>query len=222
MSGSSNSWALFSRITDKTITSKQWTNLSALTPGCDYSFYVTTYLNGVTNLSDGSSETGTVTAHIRPNAPTGLAYSSRTTSSIKVIWTNPENYTGVRLYYKAHTSSYYSYTNITKGVASYEITGLTAGTKYDIYLMSYNYSTTYYSNTSAITTCTTPATVTGLSASASEGGTKISWSASSGNKDYYAVYYKLSSSSSWSLASNTVSSSSTSYTFSNSDLTNNS
>ena len=218
----SGAWTKSATIGGKTQTSITYDNSSVFTAGKDYVFKITTNLTGVTNLSDGSSETGTVTAHIRPNAPTGLACSSRTTSSIKVIWTNPENYTGVRLYYKAHTSTYYSYTNITKGVASYEITGLTAGTKYDIYLMSYNYSTTYYSNSSTITTCTTPATVTGLTASASNGGTKISWSASSGNKDYYAVYYKLSSSSSWSLASNTVSPSSTSYTFSNSDLTNNS
>ena len=222
LSGSSNSWALFSQITDKTITEKSWTNISALTPGCDYSFYVTTYLNGVTNLSDGSSQTGTVTAHLRPNAPTSLTCSSRTTDSITVSWTNPANYTGVILYYRKSGSSYSSET-ITKGNSSYKITGLTAGAKYDVYLRAYNNSSSYYyTNTSSITTCTIPATVSGLSASASEGGTKISWTASTGSKDYYSVYYKLSSSSNWTLASNTVSSSSTSYTFTNGELSNNS
>lgn len=218
----SGTWTTSATISDKTKTSQTYNNSSVFTAGKDYVFKVATNLTGVTNLSDGSSETGTVTAHIRPNAPTNLTCSSRNTNSITVSWTNPANYTGVRLYYKANSASTYSYVNIAKGESSYKLTGLTAGTKYDVYLMSYNYSTSYYTNTSTMTTCTTPATVTGLTASAYNGGTKISWNASSGNKDYYAVYYKLSSSSSWYCASNTVSSSSTSYTFSNSALTNNS
>ncbi len=218
---SNGTWTESATITDKTQTSIEYDNASVFTAGTDFVFKAVTNLDGVTNLSDGSSETGTITAHIRPNAPTGLKCSSRGNDFITVSWTNPSNYTGVILYYRKSGSSYSS-VSITKGNTSYKITGLTAGAKYDIYLLAYNYSTTYSTTSSSITTCTIPATVSGLSASASEGGTKISWTASTGSKDYYSVYYKLSSSSDWKLASNTVSSSSTSYSFTNGELSNNS
>ena len=215
-----SSWSLFADEKNTSTTSKTYDNVTTLTPGCDYVFKAETYLNGVTNLSDGSSETSTINAYTRPDAPTGFGITSRGTGYLTLGWSNPTNYDGVYFYYRTSPSGSWSAVNVT-GSTSKKITGLTAGTKYEFYLKAYNYSTTYSTTTSSITTCTTPATVTGVTVAAYNGGTKVSWSNPGGNRDYYALYYSTNGSS-WTCADSTISSTATSYTFSNSSVLSNS
>ena len=221
---SASSWTLFKTYADNTTSN---CSVTGLTAGKTYNFKVETYSSNVTNSS--SYTYPSCTGYTKCNAVTGVSLSSRTTNSLKISWTNPTgDYTGVRLYYKQSSASAnsYSYIPITNGSTSYTLSNLTAGTSYDVYLVSYYYSTSYLVTSTStgsdssypLKKATNPNVPTGLSvARNSSAGLTVSWSApGTGNKTGYRLYYKTSSATSWSYKDTT----STSYSFGNTNLTN--
>lgn len=200
-------------------------SVTGLTAGKTYNFKVETYYSNVTNAA--SYTWPTCTAYTKSNAVTNVAVSSRSNDSITYTWTNPTgSYDWVRLYYRTKSDSSYSYKSMTKGATSYTLTGLTAGTGYDVYFVSYYYSSSYLvsgsstgnSSSYPIKTSTVPYSPTSLSVSISGSGTKLSWSApSSGSVTGYKIFYQKYSNGSWQSSSN-LTTTSTSYTFGNTAL----
>ena len=208
-----SSWTLYTTYADNTTTSCTVSNLTA---GKIYNFRVDTYHNSVSNSSSYSYPT--CQGYTQCATVTNVAVSTstdRTTSSITYTWTNPtSNYSGVRLYYKASSSSSYSYIPMSSGATSYTLTGLSTGTSYDVYFASYYYSSSYLSTSNTtgcsasypLKTSTKPGVPGAPSfARTSSAGIKLSWSApSDGNVTGYYIYYKRHSSSSYSYYTSTT------------------
>ena len=187
-----------------------------LAAGTQYYFKVESYVTGITNLTDGSSAV-TTNCRTYPTAATSLATTSRSTTSISLQWKKPSGtFSDQILYYRKSTDSSWSSTNwLGTSATSTTINNLTPGATYYVYVYDYSYSTSYANSCSSITTYTTPEKPTNVKVVASNGGTKVSWTAPSGVVSGYYLHYK--SGSSW--TSKTVSG--TSYTFGNTDLSNN-
>ncbi len=189
--------------------------ISGLTAGNTYDFKVESYYSNISNVGDTSAVTLT-SVNTKPNIPGSFALSSRTNTSITFSWTKPSGgLTGYILYYKKSDDSYYSSINISTTATSYTLNNLAQGTIYNVYLKSYYSSTANNSTTSTLTKATLPGTPGSFAVSISGAGTKISWTAPSNGTTGYYVYYKTSSSSTYS----SIYTTSTSYTFSNTDLT---
>ncbi len=209
------SWTLFNTYANNTTTSCEVTGLTA---GLCYNFMVESYLTNVSNIS--STSQASITSYTRPNAVTNLRTTSQTTDSLTLNWTKPaNNVDNYYLYYKKSTSSSYSYLNISNAnTTSYTLTGLTAGTKYDVYITSYykNYGTscTVVSNGNV----TYPLAPTNVTATIDSGKVKISWTVPEGSPNYFNVYYSTSNSSSSASSIGWQNSTATSYTFSSGAL----
>ena len=166
--------------------------ISNITAAKYYYFKVESVLDGVTNIGTYSyATTGTYTC---PTVPRGFNLSTYTTTSQTYIWTAPvSGCSGYYLYYKKTTESSWSSKYITSSSTSYTLTNLTPGTKYDVYLKAYNYSTGYSNDTSQYHYYVTTAAPTGVAVRASNGGTYVSWNAPTGLASEYRVYYRNSS-----------------------------
>ena len=200
-----------------TYTSCEVTGLSA---GNCYDFMIETYIDGVQNGGTTSQKTIS-SVYTKPNAPRNFSFSSRTATSLKFTWTKPASgsYSGYRLYYKKSTSSTYGsndYVSASSTATSATISGLQAGTIYNVKLEAYLDSasnSTAYAN--EITKATNPGVPGNIAVQADDGNTKVSWSAPTNGASGYYVYYKTGSGS-WASKSTT----STYYTFSNTALSN--
>jgi chitodextrinase len=114
-------------------------NMSGLSSATSYNFYVVAYdaagwTSSPSNVLTVSTFDGTA-----PSAPTNLAVTGSTTSSISLSWsasTDNIGVTGYRLYWKPGTSSVYQ--NQTFSGTSASVTGLSASTSYDFYVVAYD------------------------------------------------------------------------------------
>lgn len=188
--------------------------VSSLTQGSTYDFKVESYYSNISNVGDTSAATITSIDTI-PAAASSFALYSRTNTSLTFSWSKPTGgISGYILYYSSNGSSYTSIP-LTSDKTSYTINSLSQGTYYYAYLRSYYNNETNKSDTSTLLKGTNPGTPTNFSVSIYNEGTKISWSSpSSGGASQYKVYYKLNNSSSYS----SVTTTGTSYTFANTDL----
>lgn len=190
--------------------------VTGLIAGSCYDFKVVSYFGKVGNIGT-TSDAVISSCYTKPNEPTAFTLDSRTATSLTFKWTKPVGtFTGYRLYYKKHTDS--SYSSVTPGssATNYTISNLSPGQIYDAYLVAYTNADSNYSSTSTLTKATKPGTPGYPSVSVVNGGTKVSWGASLNGATKYYVYYKPSSSTTWS----NINTTNTSYTFSNTSLSN--
>jgi len=180
---------------DSSVTSA---TLTGLTAAKTYNFKVVTYKASCTD------QYVTKSCYTKPNSPSSISFTEATETSLKVSYLPYVNDATI-LYYKKHSESDSSYKSISLGSFtgtgnSYtkNITGLVAGTKYDIYLTSCYGSSSNISSTSVYSWVTSPAKPTGVTASAKEGNTIVTWNKTAGQENYFKVYYKQSSDSTWS------------------------
>ena len=168
--------------------------ISGLSAATTYNFKVETYKASYT------SQSTTKTAYTKTWAP-GLSISSQTTTSIVVNITQGFANGGTYLYYKKHSDSTYTsiYTgNSSSGSYNYTISGLTPGIKYDIYGSSWYGESSNDAIRDTIYHVTSPAAPSGVVAKAKEGNTVVTWNKTAGNENYFNIYYKKNSDSSWS------------------------
>jgi hypothetical protein len=157
------------------------TNLSGLTPGTLYNFYVVGVNGYGTGPASSTYNTGTLCA-----APTGLAGSGSTTTSIVMNWTATTGASTYTLSYQPSGGSWTSIPSIsgtTKTVSS-----LTAGIVYNFYVVAVN---TYGSSgqSSTVTYGTISSSPTGLTGSnATTTSLDLNWTASTGATSYTVTY----------------------------------
>ena len=192
---SASSW------TERSVNSTSY-SITGLTAGTQYEIKVTA-VNGSTkgtasDVLTVSTESATVTPAV-PSKVTGLQKVSSTETSISVKWNTSTNATGYILSYKAKSAS--SWTERSVNSTSYSITGLTAGTQYEIKVTAVNGSTK--GTASDILTASTvsppavPSKVTGLKASnATESTLYVTWNEST-HATKYILSYAVKGTSNW-------------------------
>lgn len=183
--------------------------ISSLDPGCNYTIKVETKS---TKNGNSYTQNTSLSQYTRPNAVTDVTVtrdSSAPTTSLKVSWTKPSgSYKGLYIFYSTATtfsnSTYKTYIEDNTST-TYTITGLTEGTKYNVWVVSYSGArpaggnTDIKNGTSLNTTLpdsykscyTKPNAVTGLKVTATTtGSATLSWTAPSGGYSGYRVYVK--------------------------------
>lgn len=187
--------------------------LTSLTEGTTYNVYLRSYYNTESNYTDTSVNT----ENTYPGTPGSFSLSSRTSTSLTYSWTKPSgNISGYILYYKKSSDNSYTKKTLGASSTSYTISSLEPGIIYNAYLISYSGTESNYVSTSTITKATNPGTPGSFTVAIADTGTKVSWAAPTNGVTAYYLYYKTSSSSSWSSKYITD----TYYTFSNTELTN--
>lgn len=176
-------------------------SLTSLTAGQRYYIYVRT--NNTTTSEP--ADTGITTFITTPNKVTNLTSKPSSTTKIELTWTNPSygNKTGVRIYRKTGSGSYSKITDVTSGETTYEDTLLTAGTAYTYKVVPYiTYDSTTKENTDTVTTSNAPNPnkVTNLKATTTSTKSQayVSWTyPTSGSYTGAIVYYRLSTTETW-------------------------
>jgi Ferredoxin len=156
---------------------------NGLTPSAIY-YYKVSSVNG-TNESAQSAALSVTTSTAAPVAPTGVAATPISSSSITVSWTAVTGATGYIVYGGASSSSLSQLG--TPATTSYSHTGLTAGTTYYYAVAATNASGTSARSTtvSATTQAAGPTTPTGLKATAaSSTSITVTWTAVTGATSY--------------------------------------
>ncbi len=94
----------------------------------------------VAELEDYSGKTSSsqITAKTKPAAPQNLTFTDVTQDTISLSWDAPasNNFENYKLYYKTADAGTYSSKTVAKDTTSYELTGLSARTKFDIYIVT--------------------------------------------------------------------------------------
>lgn len=162
-------------------------NVSGLTLGTTYSFRVRPYRT-VSGKNYYSPAYTTVKGTPKLAAPTGLAASGETTTSVKVSWNAVSGAGGYQIY------NYSTKKWINTGTKRYyTFTGLTAGTQYTVTVRAYKKvgsSYSYGSNATKYTFVTSPAKVTGLTATKVEPTSiSVSWAAATNARGYQVYIY---------------------------------
>ncbi|MCR5188382.1 MAG: fibronectin type III domain-containing protein [Treponema sp.] len=126
--------------------------ISNLSTGTHY-YFKAFYTDGYGSESTSSLTTNTYTL---PGSVSNFRVTNTSKNSITVSWSAPSGgVSGYRVYYKLSSAASYSVTSTTS--TSYSISGLTAGSKYNIYVAPYVYSTSYMgASSSTITQYTKP------------------------------------------------------------------
>ncbi|HTL30974.1 MAG TPA: fibronectin type III domain-containing protein [Tepidisphaeraceae bacterium] len=111
----------------------------------------------ITQSSTSTTSTSSGTLTIPPAAPTSLALSSPSSTSIKLTWNdNSTRETGYKIYRSTDGSSFSQVATVGASVTSYTNSGLTSGKKYYFKVCAYNsYGNSSYTNTASLTTGST-------------------------------------------------------------------
>ena len=209
---SSSNLSSASAIDVTNLTEKTFTNLGI---GKTYFYKLVSYIDGTLNTS---SSILNIATDIDPVS--NLKVASKTTTSVKLSWTNPgtlgTDYTGVKVYRRTSTTASWSQigSNITNGATSYTDSSLSSNTRYYYKVESYktNVTSTPYAEVSAATYAVSASSVSVNSRT--ENSVTIKWTNPSNYNRVY-IYKKKSGGSleyvNWYYQSNNVSS----YTISN-------
>jgi fibronectin type 3 domain-containing protein len=147
---------------------------------------------GGTGTGGGGSGTTTV-----PSAPTGVTATAQSSSSISVSWNAVSGAASYAVYYEVGTSTTKSLASSGITGTSYTHSGLQASTTYDYYIKAVNdagesgYSTSASATTQSSGgssggggTTSKPSAPTGVTATATSSGIRITWTAVSGATKY--------------------------------------
>ena len=172
---------------DKSLSSKQ---LTGLTPGCLYYYYIAT-------ISNKTSGTGTYSSRLQPATVTNLNLKTRGTNSLELAWTKPTgNYTKYVLSYKKSSDSSWTTVDITdKSATSYTLSNLAAATQYNIKIKTNVDGATaanYNNETDTCTWGTRPYAVSNVKVLGNAGGVIVSWTNPSSTYGTGYVYYQTS------------------------------
>jgi fibronectin type 3 domain-containing protein len=191
---------------------------TGLTASTTYRYYVkaknstgeSVYSSSATATTSSSGSGEPEPTPSAPNAPTGVAATAISSSTIRVSWSSVSNAASYDVYYETGTSTTKNFAGNTTGT-SYTHTGLTSGTTFTYYIKAKNNAgeSEYSSSASATTDSTMPSAPTGVTAAAaSSNSITVSWDPVS-NAASYDVYYEIGISSTRNFAGNTAE---TSYT----------
>ena len=165
-------------------------NITGLTAGTQYEIKVTAVNGSTSGTASDVLTASTVNPPVAPLKVTGLQKVSATETTISIKWSASSNATSYMLNYRAKGAA--SWTERSTNATSYEITGLTAGTQYEIKVTAANSSTTG-PDSDVLTVSTAskaPEAAEILSASTiDENQIKLSWDAISGAATYDLQYY---------------------------------
>ena len=165
-------------------------NITGLTAGTQYEIKVTAVNGSTSGTASDVLTASTVNLPVAPSKVTGLQKVSATETTISVKWSASTNATSYMLNYRAKGAA--SWTERSTNATNYEITGLTAGTQYEIKVTAANSSTTG-PDSDVLTVSTAskaPEAAKILSASTvDENQIKLSWDAISGAATYDLQYY---------------------------------
>ena len=178
-------WTYYTSVS--TATSSTIPGLSAAT-----SYYVkfVTYKSGFDN-----QESNEYYAYTKTNAPS-ISVSSRGTNSVTLSFSASYN-NGSIVYYRKYTDS--SWTSVSMGTTTSTtktISGLESGIKYYFYATSCYVSASNTSSSSTIACVTSLAAPSNAYATVKEGNIVVHWDPV-GDANYYYIYYKKNSESSW-------------------------
>jgi cellulose 1,4-beta-cellobiosidase len=219
-SGSGN-YTIFSAVVSPTATSTTITGLTAST-AYDVQVFATNSAGSGTaaQLTNVSTAAG-VTA---PGAITGLTLGTATTTTLPLTWTNPTTggaVTAITVQYRTPSGSG-SYTVASNAVSasatSYTISGLTAGTAYDVQVFATNSAGNgtagQLTNVSTASSGSAPGAITNLASGTITSTTvPLTWTAATtGSPTSTTVQYRLHGSGSWTTATSALSGTATSYT----------
>lgn len=133
-------WKTASASTYQNITSVSTTiNITGLSTATSYNFYVIAYDAAGLNSSASNILTVSTIDGIEPTAPTNLISTGNTTSSISLSWSASSDnigVTGYSVYWKTSASSVYQ--NVSVSGTTTTITGLSASTTYNFYVIAYD------------------------------------------------------------------------------------
>jgi Metallo-peptidase family M12/Secretion system C-terminal sorting domain/Fibronectin type III domain len=180
--------------------------LSGLSAGTVYNVRVSTNCAALSSVPSGEA-TFTTTAAATCAAPATPSVSSITTSGGLVSWLAVSGAVSYLIEYKLSSAASWTTANATVFGTSYTLSGLSAGTVYNVRVstncaaLSSVPSGEATFTTTAVATCAAPATPS-VSSITTSGGL-VSWVSVSGAVSY-KVEYKLSSSASWTTASTAV------------------
>ena len=148
-------------------------DVTGLTPGSGYSFYVT-----AVNSAGESQPSASILATTLPTAPEGLYASKVSTTGAQLDWVGSAGATGYNLYVNGTLQK------MNLSTTSYTMTGLTPGQNYTVYVTAVD-AAGESAASSSVTFTTAPAAPTGLTASnVTPSEATISWTASSGATSY--------------------------------------
>ncbi len=177
-------------------------NITGLTAGTQYEIKVTAVNGSTSGTASDVLSVSTVNAPVTPSVPSkvsGLQKVSATETSISVKWNASTNATGYILNYRVKGAS--SWTERSVSTTSYNITGLTAGTQYEIKVTAVNGSTKGTASdvlaASTVSPPAVPSKVTGLKVtSATESTLYVTWNAST-NATNYVLSYAVKGTNNW-------------------------
>lgn len=159
------------------------TGLSAST---SYEFEVIATNSGGSGTASSTVTASTGAATAAPGAPTNLAASEATSSTMELTWSAPGSggtVSGYSAYFKLHSGSTWSLATagLAASATSYTVTGLASGTSYDFYVAANSAgsgSTSSSTVTASTTTIAGPNAVTALAAGTVTNFTvPLSWTA---------------------------------------------
>lgn len=191
------------------------TGLSAST---SYEFEVIATNSGGSGTASSTVTASTGAATAAPGAPTNLAASEATSSTMELTWSAPGSggtVSGYSAYFKLHSGSTWSLATagLAASATSYTVTGLASGTSYDFYVAANSTgsgSTASSTVTASTTTIAGPNAVTALAAGTVTNYTvPLSWTApaidgSHGAAATYTIQYCINGSSNWTTAASGI------------------
>jgi hypothetical protein len=191
------------------------TGLSAST---SYEFEVIATNSGGSGAASSTVTASTGAPTAAPGAPTNLAASEATSSTMELTWGAPGSggtVSGYSAYFKLHSGSTWSLATagLAASATSYTVTGLASGTSYDFYVAANSAgsgSTSSSTVTASTTTIAGPNAVTALAAGTVTNFTvPLSWTApaidgSHGAAATYTIQYRINGSANWATAASGI------------------
>ncbi len=164
--------------------------ITGLTAGTYYPLRVRAFVKSGENTVYSAWKTGS--ANTAPSNMTGFKLASRGVNSVKLSWTKNTSASGYQVgVYKG--GKWVNYTVNGNGTTSYTVSGLSAGTKYNVRVRAYktNGSSTIYGAWKTGSVNTAPSNMSGFKlASRGVNSVKLSWTKNTSASGYQVGVYK--------------------------------